>query len=239
MQLLIPKQQAIKILNDRLNELNSYPFNHKVWKSRTLLDLKQIFGVLGDQWLQISSLYFDTAIKSEETKKLNEGRDAARGLLNSYIDFINEYSSSSGKVTQINEQSYQQQYQTLLGKWNKFVPEYNSLLERHELQTAALENALNNLKQSETKNQNVVLVISKFKKWLLFSILLIFFSSLLWSFNSVTKWGWLSEHPKRIALYISFQLLILFSLLRIVTNNKAIKVIDLLIGIALVVLSII
>ena len=60
MKIQIPKDQAIKILQDRLDELNNFDlynkFNPKVWKDRTILDLKQIFGVLGDQCDQWCSI---------------------------------------------------------------------------------------------------------------------------------------------------------------------------------------
>jgi hypothetical protein len=239
MQLLIPEQQAIKILTERLNDLNSNSFNYKVWKSRTVLDLKQIFGPLGDPWLQVSYIDFDTIINSEKSKKLSEGRDTAKGLLNSYIDIIKEYSNTSNKAVLINEQNYQQQYSTLLGKWNKFVPEYNSLLEKHELQCVELEVLANNLKLSETKNQTLKAGIVKSQRNIYFFIALVTFSFLLWTFNSVIKWEWLSLHPKKISLYISFQLLIIFSSLRIITSNKTIKIVDILIAIMIAILSII
>jgi len=79
----------------------------------------------------------------------------------------------------------------------------------------------------------------KFKRWVLFFSLLTVLSYALWSFNSIIKWNWLSIHPKRIPLYISFQLLIIFSLFRIVTTNKAIKIIDVLIALMIAILSLI
>lgn len=79
----------------------------------------------------------------------------------------------------------------------------------------------------------------KFKRWVLFFSLLTVLSYSLWSFNSIIKWNWLSVHPKKIALYISFQLLIIFSLFRIVTTNKAIKIIDVLIALMIAILSLI
>jgi hypothetical protein len=78
---------------------------------------------------------------------------------------------------------------------------------------------------------------TKFKKWILFFSLLSVLSIALWSFNRILKWNWISIHPKRITLYISFQLLIVFSLLRIVIANRAIKIIDILIALMIAILS--
>lgn len=80
---------------------------------------------------------------------------------------------------------------------------------------------------------------NRFKRIVLFIILLSVLSILLWGFNYFLKWHWLSVHSKKVALYISFQILILFSLLRIITTNKAIKIIDIIIAVGIVILSII
>jgi hypothetical protein len=93
------------------------------------------------------------------------------------------------------------------------------------------------LVRKDTEYIKLDLRFTKFKKLVLFSLLLIILSITLWSFNSILKWNWLSIHPKKIALYISFQLLIIFSLLRIVTANKAIKIIDILIALGIGILS--
>ncbi len=80
--------------------------------------------------------------------------------------------------------------------------------------------------------------ITKMNKIIVFSVLLIFLSFFLWTFNTYVHWEWLTKHPKKIPLYISFQLLILFSLLRIITKNKIIKSLDWVIAIIITVLSI-
>jgi hypothetical protein len=93
--------------------------------------------------------------------------------------------------------------------------------------------------QQELEYTKIESKFGKFKKKVLFPSLLIVLSISLWSFNSIVKWNWLSQHPKRIALYISFQLLIIFLLLRIITTNKAIKIIDILIALMIAILSLI
>jgi hypothetical protein len=123
--------------------------------------------------------------------------------------------------------------------------------------TSKLNLLAERIKKAETKNQELEQYFSaalekvttekdeyrlrfrKVKKWTIFFLLLILLSITLWSFNSFLKWDWLLNHQKKIALYISFQLLIIFSLLRVVTKNKAIKVVDIIIAIGVVVLSLI
>jgi hypothetical protein len=138
MKLEIPKDQAIKILKDRLRDLTAYDFNAKVWKDRTVLDLKQIFGILGEQSMQVSFIHFDTPIQSEKAKTLREAKLAALGLLNSYIDYIEEYSKVAIQQKENKDQSFEQKYYNILKEWNEFVPKYNLLLKDHE---ASLEKA--------------------------------------------------------------------------------------------------
>lgn len=97
----------------------------------------------------------------------------------------------------------------------------------------------NNLDEERNKYLQLEIKHKKFQKWILFIILLITLSAFLWIFNYFVKWSWLSSHPKKAALYISFQLLIIFSLARIITSNKTIKIIDILIAIGIAILSII
>jgi hypothetical protein len=123
--------------------------------------------------------------------------------------------------------------------------------------TSKLNQLTDRIKKAETKNQELEEYFSealekvtaekeeykarvnKIKKWAIFFLLLIFLSIILWSFNSFVKWSWLLNHQKKTALYISFQLLIIFSLLRIVSKNRAIKVADIITAIGVAVLSII
>ncbi|WP_315816947.1 hypothetical protein [Paraflavitalea speifideaquila] len=51
-------------------------------------------------------------------------------------------------------------------------------------------------------------------------LFLLLASIFLWSFNTWVKWNWLTIHPKRIALYISFQCTFIFIATLLVTGNK-------------------
>jgi hypothetical protein len=119
----------------------------------------------------------------------------------------------------------------------------NQLAERvnkAEIKNKELEDYFSEtLEKERAKKEELELRLKKIKKWAIFFSLLILLSIILWSFNSFLKWDWLLNHQKKIALYISFQLLIIFSLLRIVTKNKTIKVADVIIAIGVVVLSLI
>lgn len=130
MKLNIPKSDAIRIIQDRLKDLNAFDFDPKVWKDRTVLDLKQIFPTY-DQWLQVSHIQFDTFVSSEKTRTLEQGKVTAKKLLNSYIDYINQHSAIQENKRQQIEESYEDRYKKLLTKWNELVPEYNELLTKH------------------------------------------------------------------------------------------------------------
>jgi len=132
MNLQIERDIAIKILEDRLRDLNSYDFDSKVWKDRTILDIKQIFGQYSDQWLQVSSIHFDTFVTAEKQKKLIEAKATGKKLLSSYIDFINEHSNIQQEKAQIEDETLRQKYRELLNDWNDFVPQYNNLLKEHK-----------------------------------------------------------------------------------------------------------
>ncbi|MFD2937861.1 hypothetical protein [Spirosoma flavum] len=132
MRLLVSSAFAIKILEDRLKDLNAFDFDSKVWKDRTILELKQIFGITGDQWLQVNQIHFDTYITSEKQSKLTQGKATARKLIASYIDFIKQHSAAQQEKVKVEEESYQQKYVQLLSEWNEFVPKYNTLLGEHE-----------------------------------------------------------------------------------------------------------
>jgi len=58
MRLLIPKEKAIKILQDRILGLDEYNFNSEAWKERTVLDLKEIFPPGSTQYIKIQFLNF-------------------------------------------------------------------------------------------------------------------------------------------------------------------------------------
>jgi hypothetical protein len=152
MKLLIPKDEAIAILRKRLQELSAYNFNQKVWKDRTILDLKQIFGSFSEQWLQISAIYFDTAVTSQKAQKLEEGKQSAVGLLNSYIDFIEQYTKIAQQGAQIKEKGFEDKYYNLLGQYNVQAKECITLMDEH---SALLDENLKLLKQvDDTISEN-------------------------------------------------------------------------------------
>jgi hypothetical protein len=62
-----------------------------------------------------------------------------------------------------------------------------------------------------------------FRKYTLCITSFILISIILWSFNDFVTWHWLSIHPKRVAIYLAFQLLILLIHLRFITERKAFK----------------
>lgn len=160
MKIQIPKDEAIKILKDRLSDISNFDFNAKVWKDRTILDLKQIFGVLGDQWLQISSIHFDTIVDSQKAQKLREGKETAKGLLSSYINYIEEYSKIEAQRSLIKDKGFEDKYYSLLKEYNergdellKSLKDQGNLLDENE--TLTLENQ--SLKDNTLQLDNVSL----------------------------------------------------------------------------------
>lgn len=81
--------------------------------------------------------------------------------------------------------------------------------------------------------------VKKQKKVLIFLFLFFLLSTFLWTFHFYIKWNWFLNHPRKIAIYISFQLLILFTLLRIINKNKFIKVADWIIALVVALVSLI
>lgn len=156
MKLLIPKDEAIAIIRQRLQELSAFNFNHKVWKDRTILDLKQIFGPLGEQWLQISAIYFDTAITSQKAQKLQEGKQAAAGLLNSYIDFIEQYSKIAQQRAQIKEKGFEDKYYDLFSEYNAQAKEYILLMNEHSNLLDENQKLTEQVDDAESENQRLI-----------------------------------------------------------------------------------
>ncbi|WP_026904553.1 hypothetical protein [Pedobacter glucosidilyticus] len=134
MKLNVPADQAVKILEDRISELEVYGFDSKVWKARTVLDLREIFPIGSMQWLEVSHISFETYIDSSKATVMRGGKQTAKKLLSSFIEFIKDYSKVAEVKKVIVEKNYEQQYSELLIKWNSLVPEYNKLLENNESQ---------------------------------------------------------------------------------------------------------
>lgn len=155
MKLNIDKDQAIKILGDRLKELEHADFNSKAWKDRTENDLREIFPLGSMQWLQISSVRFDTFITAEKEKVFNEAKVTAKKLVSSFIDFINDYSKVAEEKKVISEKDYQQKYLDLLKDWNDLVPGYNELIKNYDSQLITNENLLDTIDTKEQELQNI------------------------------------------------------------------------------------
>ena len=134
MKLLIPKDKAIQILQDRISGIYAYDFNAEVWKERTVLDLKEIFPLGSTQYLKIQFPRFDTFIVADKHKVMLEAQKTAEQILKSYIEFINEYSKVAEERKVIIEKDFKAKYYDLLKDRNEVVTEYNALLKNYEEQ---------------------------------------------------------------------------------------------------------
>lgn len=152
MKLKIQAGQAIKILQDRLGEIDGFNFNPKAWKDKTENDLREIFPLDSMHWLQISQIHFDTFVTSEKSKVLAEGKETARQLISSYIDFIQQYSKIDEQKQIIKEKDYEQKYGELLKEWNELVPGYNELIKKYDDQLTTTEGLLESI---DTKDQEL------------------------------------------------------------------------------------
>jgi predicted nuclease with TOPRIM domain len=132
MNLKIPNNKAIEILQKRIGELGSFDFQPKVWKDKTQNDLKEIFSLGDTKWVQVSGINFTTYITSEKDQVMRDGKVQARQLLESYIEQIQEYSKIQEEREVIEENNYKKKYSDLLTEWNELVPSYNSLLKEKD-----------------------------------------------------------------------------------------------------------
>ncbi len=155
MKLLIPADQAIQILQTRLVDIDGYGFNPKAWKDRTENDLREIFPLGSMQWLQVSQIHFDTFVTSEKAKVLAEGKDTARQLISSYIDFINQYSKIAQQKQVIQEKDYEQKYNELLKEWNELVPGYNELIKKYDDQLTSSEGFLQTIETRDSEIERI------------------------------------------------------------------------------------
>lgn len=155
MRLLIPADQAIQILQVRLADIDSYNFNPKAWKDRTENDLREIFPLGSIQWLQVSQIKFDTFVTSEKSKVLTEGKETARQLISSYIDFIDQYSKIAEQKQVIKEKDYEQKYIDLLKDWNDLVPGYNDLIQKYDDQLTSSEGLLETIEAKDIEIERI------------------------------------------------------------------------------------
>jgi hypothetical protein len=155
MKLLIPADDAIEILQTRLGEIDAYDFNPKAWKDRTENDLREIFPLGSMQWLQVSQINFDTFVTSEKAKVLSEGKETAKQLISSYIDFIQQHSKIAQQKQIIKEKDYEQKYNNLLKEWNNLVPGYNELVKKYDNQLTSSEGQLEKIEALETEIERI------------------------------------------------------------------------------------
>lgn len=155
MNLKIPTEQAIKILQNRHAEIDSYGFNPKAWKDRTENDLREIFPLGSKQWLQISSINFETFVTSEKIKVLAEGKDTARKLITSYIEFLREYSTMAEQKQIIKDKDFEQKYDDVLKKWNKLVPDYNELIRKYDDQLTTSQSQLEEIRTRDDEIERI------------------------------------------------------------------------------------
>lgn len=152
MKLNIPAEKAIKILRNRLGEIDGYGFNPKAWKDQTENDLREIFPIGSIQWLQVSGINFETFVTSEKPKVLAEGKDTAKKLIASFIEFISEYSTIAEEKQIIKNKDFEQKFYDLIKKWNDLVPGYNSLVNKYDDQLTTAQGLLENI---QTKDQEI------------------------------------------------------------------------------------
>jgi hypothetical protein len=152
MKLLIPKDKAIQILQDRISGLQVYGFNAEAWKERTVLDLKEIFPRCSTQYLKIQNLRFATFVVAEKRKVMLEAQKTTTQILKSFIEFINEYSKVAGERNVIKEKDFETKYYELLKERNEIVTDYNGLLKNYEKQ---LDTNSELLDQEENLNNQI------------------------------------------------------------------------------------
>ena len=155
MQLKVPAGQAIQILQDRLKEIDSYNFNPKAWKNKTENDLREIFPLGSMQWLQVSNIQFDTFVTLEKAKVLAEGKETARQLISSYIDFIKQYSKIAEQKQIIKEKDFEQKYYDLLKEWNDLVPGYNDLVKKYDERLTSSEGLLETIELKDKEIERI------------------------------------------------------------------------------------
>lgn len=155
MKLLIPADHAIEILQTRLGEIDVYNFNPKAWKDRTENDLREIFPLGSMQWLQVSQIDFDTFVTTEKAKVLSEGKETAKQLISSFIDFIRQHSKIAQQKQIIKEKDYEQKYNDLLKEWNNLVPGYKELIKKHDAQLTSSEGQLEKTEALETEIERI------------------------------------------------------------------------------------
>ena len=87
---------------------------------------------------------------------MQEGRQAAAGLLNSYIEFIEDYSQIKLEQQKVQDQTFKEQYNSLSQKWNSLVSDYNSLMKKYEAIIDQNEKVANELETEKNEKQRLI-----------------------------------------------------------------------------------
>ena len=134
MELKIPKDKAIKILEKRKSEIDVYGFEPKVWKHTTEDNLKDIFGGLDFKWTQINGISFSSPYSGVSSSVLERGKLQAKKYLDSYIEQINEFSEIQNSLVEEKERLFEQENKNLKSRLMEVISSSNKNLEdRNEL----------------------------------------------------------------------------------------------------------
>ena len=110
MNLKVPKNKAIAILEKRKSEIYKPGFESKVWQGTVEEDLKAIFGFLDSRWLKVSQIRFDSNIESEKINVFETARKHASRFMDTFIEQIEEYSTIKEDAEIESEAVYKNKY---------------------------------------------------------------------------------------------------------------------------------
>ena len=128
MQLKIPKDKAIEILEKRKSEIDQYGFEPKVWKHTTEDNLKEIFGGLDFKWSQISSISFSSPFSDSSGIAMSNGKNQARKYLDSYIEQIKEFTDIQNNLIEENEKFFVKENKNLKNQLTEVLTNANIIL---------------------------------------------------------------------------------------------------------------
>lgn len=129
MELKIPKESAIAILEKRKSEIDKPGFEPKVWKHTTEDNLKEIFGGLDFKYQQIQGLTFSSQFSEFSANALAKGKLQAKKYLDSYIEQINDFTDIQSNIIEENERHFEQENKDLKSQMMEVISKSNSLLE--------------------------------------------------------------------------------------------------------------
>lgn len=133
MRLKIPIEAAIEIITERKDEIWQYNFDPQVWKDKTQNDLREIFELGDNKWLQISGLQFTSYLPGEKHQALEKGKRQADEYLTSYIERINKYAEIHSKSIINEENLYKEENKKLSVDLTNLYDYSTNLLEEKSL----------------------------------------------------------------------------------------------------------